>query len=458
MRYLIKNGLVVNAANSQMADVLVENGKIAAVENVIEPVNNIRIIDAEGMYLFPGAIDPHVHMHLKTAAGYSSDDFFTGSRAALLGGTTTLIDFVTPEKGEPLCEALRKRKEEAKKTLTDYSFHVSPVEWRDSMPAEIKNCIEKEGITSFKVYMAYKESIGLEDKDLERVMQAVAAAGGMVTIHCEDGDRIEELRNRFYEEGKREPKYHPLSRQAEAEASAVEKAIKTAGRTGCPLYIVHVSSALSLQHIAEARQRGQQVYAETCPQYLLLNDSVYDAPFEQSAPFVLSPPLRKKEDNRKLWDALNSGVLQTTGTDHCPFTMEQKRLGLNDFRKIANGAGGVEHRLGLLYTYGVLQKRFDLNRLVAIAATNAAKTFGLYPQKGVIRPGSDADIVIWNPNGKHTVSAKTHHMSCDTDIYEGFEIQGEVRYVLLRGELVATDGRLHKERCNGKFLKREKIC
>ena len=458
MRYLIKNGLVVNAANSQKADVLVENGKISAVGNDINPGNNTMVINAERMYLFPGAIDPHVHMHLKTAAGFSSDNFYTGSRAALLGGTTTLIDFVTPGKGEPLCEALRKRKEEAKTAVTDYSFHVSPVEWRDTIPFEIKECIEKEGITSFKVYMAYKESIGLDDDDLERVMHAVARAGGMVTIHCEEGDHIEALRNRFYDEGKREPKYHPLSRPPEAEASAVEKAIKMAGRTGCPLYIVHVSSALSLKHIAEARQRGQKVYAETCPQYLLLNDSVYDAPFEQSAPFVLSPPLRKKEDNRQLWDALKNDILQTTGTDHCPFTMEQKRLGIYDFRKIANGAGGVEHRLGLLYTYGVLQNRFDLNRLVAITATNAAKIFGLYPQKGIIRPGSDADIVIWNPDSKHTVSAKTHHMHCDTDIYEGFEIKGEAKYVFLRGELVVTDGRLHKERSNGKLLKREKIC
>ncbi len=457
MTLLIKNGIVVNADESRRADVLIEKGKILrmAAEINLTAKGMTTVLDANGHYLFPGGIDPHVHMHLPTAAGYSSDDFHSGSKAALFGGTTTLIDFVTPQRDQMLCEALDKRKQEAANCLTDYSFHVSPVKWRSSLPEEIKHCIEKEGITSFKVYMAYKDSIGLEDPDLKRVMQAVANAGGMVTIHCEEGDEIEALRNRFYQEGKRSPAFHPLSRPPEAEANAVKKAIGMAADTGCPLYIVHVSSSLSLQHIAKAQQNGQKVFAETCPPYLLLNDTKYNTPFEQSAPFVLSPPLRKKRDNAALWKALNDHTLQTTGTDHCPFMMEQKRLGKEDFRKIANGAGGVEHRLGLLYTYGVLQNRININRFVALTSANAAKIFGLYPQKGVLAEGSDADVVIWNPEAGYTLSAETHHMHCDTDIFEGFEITGSPEQVITNGKVAIRNGKWIDKSVRGRFLYRK---
>ena len=463
MAILIKNGTIVNADKSFVADVLINNGIIEqiSVSSDIKKEQVSETIDATGRYLFPGGIDPHVHMYLPTPAGFSSDDFYTGSRAALFGGTTTLIDFVTPAKGELLTEALAKRKAEAARCLTDYSFHVSPVEWRDTLPDEIKICLEKEGITSFKVYMAYKESIGLEDDVLKKVMQAVAKAGGMVTVHCEEGDVVEEHRNRFYKEGKRSPHYHPLSRPAEAEAAAVKKAIgfaaltSTSSGSGCPLYIVHVSSALSLQHIQQAQQSGQKVFAETCPHYLLLDDAKYDGTFEKTAPFVLSPPLRKKEDNRALWQALANNTVQTVGTDHCPFTMEQKRLGLDDFRKIANGAGGVEHRLELLYTYGVLQNRIGLNRFVEITSANAAKIFGLYPKKGVIAEGSDADVVIWNPNTKKVISAKSHHMHCDTDIFEGLEITGSPEYVITNGKIAIRNGEWCGEEVRGNFLFRK---
>lgn len=455
MTLLIKNGNVVNADKSRRADVLIEKGKIRRMASKINLTtkDTTTVIDAKGHYLFPGGIDPHVHMHLSTAAGYSSDTFYTGSKAALFGGTTTLIDFVTPQRGQLLCDALEERKQEAANCLTDYSFHVSPVKWRSYLPDEIEHCIQKEGITSFKVYMAYKDSIGLEDHDLKRVMQSVANAGGMVTIHCEEGDEIEALRNRFYQEGKRSPAFHPLSRPPETEANAVKKAISMAADTGCPLYIVHVSSALSLHPIAKAQQDGQKVFAETCPHYLLLDDTKYNSPFEQSAPFVLSPPLRKKRDRSALWNALNDHVLQTTGTDHCPFMMEQKRLGKDDFRKIANGAGGVEHRLELLYTYGVLQNRININRFVALTSTNAAKIFGLYPQKGVLAEGSDADVVIWNPESDDTISAETHHMHCDTDIFEGLMIKGKPEHVIQGGKWIIRDGQWNTEP-KGRFLKR----
>jgi dihydropyrimidinase len=456
MTILIKNGTIVNTDRSFKADVLIENGVIRQISPSISP-DNLRdpeVIDAKGTYLFPGGIDPHVHMHLPTPAGYSSDDFLSGSQAALFGGTTTLIDFVTPAKGERLTEALSKRKQEASNCLTDYSFHVSPVEWRDSLPGEISDCIKTEGITSFKVYMAYKESIGLDDDPLEKVIRAVADAGGMVTVHGEDGDEVERLRNRFYDEGKRSPYYHPLSRPPETEATAVKKVIGMAEKAGCPLYIVHVSSALSLKHIKEAQARGQEVYAETCPHYLLLDDSKYEGTFEETAPFVLSPPLRKKADNEALWKALSEDIVQTVGTDHCPFTMEQKRTGINDFRKIANGAGGVEHRMELLYTYGVRQNRISLNRFVEITSYNAARVFGLYPRKGIIAEGADADIVIWDPDIKKTISAKTHHMHCDSDIFEGFEISGAARHVITNGKVAIYNGKRTNKEIKGSFLKR----
>ncbi len=455
MAILIKNGIVVNADGKKVTDILIDDGLIKKIDSGIN-VNRFKkaeIIDAEGKYIFPGGIDPHVHMHLPTAAGFSSDDFYTGSRAALSGGTTTIIDFVTPHKDEPLCEALQKRKSEAVNCLTDYSFHVSPVEWRESMPSEIKNCT-KEGITSFKVYMAYKDTIGLDDDTLKRVMKNVASTGGTVTVHCEDGDEIEKLRNKFYEEGKLSPEYHPLSRPAVLEAAAVKKAIDFAAETNCKLYIVHVSSKLSLQYIISSQAKGQKVYAETCPHYLLLDDSKYQGDFEHTAPFVLSPPLRKKDDNNALWKALAESTVQTVGTDHCPFNMEQKRMGLHDFRKIANGAGGVEHRLTLLFTYGVLTGKISLNKFVELTSANAAKIFGLYPQKGVIAEGSDADIVIWDTGIKKTISTKNHIMNCDNDIYEGFEISGSPGIVIKRGEIVFKEGKLEENISNGRFLYR----
>jgi len=456
MSVLIKNGMLVTAERTFAADILLEDGKISRVEIPGTITHSAeKIIDATGMLIFPGGIDPHVHMHLPTPAGYSSDDFLSGSRAALFGGTTTLIDFVTPHKGEPLREALIKRKAEAANCLTDYAFHVSPVEWRNSMPAEIKACVEEEGSPSFKVYMAYKESIGLEDEDLQKVFHAVAEAGGMVTAHCELGDEIEELRNRFVKNGQTTPAFHPLSRPARLEAAAVEKAIGFAAEASCSFYIVHVSAAASLKPIRQAQQRGQKVFAESCPHYLLLDDSRYRGSFEQTAPFVLSPPLRKKSDNRALWDALADGTIQSMGTDHCPFTMDQKRNGLHDFRKIANGAGSVEHRLALLYTYGVLQNKISLNRFVELTSTQPAKIFGLYPRKGALLPGSDADIVIWNPEKEQVISAQTHHMHCDTDIYEGFKTRGAPEYVIVRGELAVERGAWKGNALKGRFLKRK---
>ena len=433
---LIKNGTIVNSDSTLVADLLIENGKIIKIEgNLLGNSSSDKVIDAKDCYVIPGGIDPHVHMHLPSPAGYSADDFLSGSKAALHGGTTTLIDFVTPKKRQSLNKAIEQRKNEALKSRTNTYFHVSPIEWRNSMEDEIKNCFE-DGFKSFKVYMAYKSSIGLNDDVLFNVMKAVGKAGGTVTVHCELGDDIEELRNKFAEESKLSPEYHPLSRPSKLEAEAIKKAIELAKKASCPIYIVHVSAKESLVYIKQAQASGQAVIAETCPQYLLLDDSKYIGDFDQTAPFVMSPPLRKKEDNNELWKALTDDTIKTLGTDHCPFTLKQKETGEHDFRSIPNGAGGVEHRLALLYTYGVLTGKISMNQFVALTSTNAAKIFSLYPAKGIIAVGSDADIVIWDKYKENIISTKTHHSNCDINVFEGIKTIGIPKVVILHGEII----------------------
>jgi dihydropyrimidinase len=453
MKILIKNGIIVSSTDRYKSDILINNGRIDSIEPHIDADGVSRLIDADGRYVFPGGIDPHVHMHLPGPAGFSSDDFSSGSRAAFFGGTTTLLDFVTPGRGESLTHALSERIAEAENSLADYSFHVSPVEWRNTTESEIAECI-RMGVTSFKVYMAYKDSIGLNDSDILKVMKAVGKAGGLVTAHCESGDEIEILRNKFISENHFEPAYHPLSRPSEYESGAVKRAIDMAFLADCPLYIVHVSAKESVMHIQEAKGRGQRVFAETCPQYLLLDDAKYAGEFSTTAPYVISPPLRKKEDNDSLWDAVSGGIIDTIGTDHCPFRREQKASGLNDFRKIPGGAGGVEHRLEMMFTYGVLEKRITLNRMIDLCSARPAKIFGLYPGKGEIMAGSDADLVIWDPDSENTISAKTHKQNCDINIFEGIITKGVSEYVIARGKFVIEKGDLVNADYRGNFLKR----
>lgn len=451
MRILIKNGTIVTSTEKYFSDILISDGHIQQIDVDIRSSATDMVIDATGHYIFPGGVDPHVHLHLKGPAGFSADDFYSGSRAALFGGTTTLLDFVTPRRGQSLTEALQNRRQEATDSLTDYSFHVSPVEWRKTTAQEICDCSD-EGIGSFKVYMAYKDTIGLNDNDLYNVMKAVGKAGRIVTVHCEDGDGIGKLRDKYFTEHHTGPEFHPLSRPPEMEASAVEKAIRIANEAGCPLYIVHVSSGESLKYIQRAQATGQKVYAETCPQYLLLDDSRYSGDFASSAPFVMSPPLRKKEDNEALWNAISSGIINTVGTDHCPYSLSQKETGSGDFRKIPNGAGGVEHRLELLYTYGVLTKRFSINRMVDLFSTAPAKIFGLYPLKGDIQVGREADLVIYNPGSERIISVKSHHQNCDSNIYEGIKTRGHVAFIIAGGRLVIENGKLTDPEPKGKYL------
>lgn len=454
MKTLIKNGTIVTSTQQYVSDILIQEGKIVKIDVKISDSEAERVIQAKDLFIFPGGIDPHVHLDLPTPAGNSSDDFLNGSIAAIYGGTTTIIDFVTPHKGQPLPEALNNRIKEAENSLIDYSFHVSPVDWRPTSEDEIQQCIEL-GFPSFKIYLAYKDSVGLDDEAAYHVMKTVGKFSGMVTAHCELGDEINTFRDFYFSQNMVSPLYHMLSRAARLESLAVKRAIDIADQTNCPLYIVHVSAGDSLKHIHLAQQSGQPIFAETCPQYLLLDESRYNGDFEQTVKYVISPPLRAIEDSALLWEGIQNHVIQTVGTDHCPFSLKQKSVGVNDFRKIPNGAGGIEHRLELLYTYGVLNNLISVNQMVDITSTQPAKIFGLYPQKGEIAVGSDADIVIWNPNTESTISAKTHHSKADISIYEGFKVKGSAQYVISRGNTVLENGKLNVDLPLGNLLRRK---
>lgn len=451
-KLLIKNCNIVSSERTFFSDILIEDGKIINIANSIENIDDCEQIDAKKQYVFSGGIDPHVHMHLPTPAGYSSDDFFTGSKAALFGGTTTIIDFVTPQKKQSLVEALSERKKEAENSLTDYSFHVSPIDWHEGIEDEILQLI-KQGINSFKVYMAY--SIGLKDDVLLKVMKVIAEAGALLTVHAEIGDTIEDLRNSFAKQGKLLPEYHALSRPNYTEGDAVKKIIEFSEQTNCPVYIVHVSAKESVEHIKNAHKRGLKIYGETCPQYLLLTDEKLKGDFKETAKYIFSPVIRKKDDNNKLWQGIKDNTISTIGTDHCPFTFEQKKQGINDFRKIPNGAGGVEHRMSLLYTYGVLKGKISINEFVSLSSTNSSKIFGLYPKKGEIAVGSDADLIIWKSDINEIISVKTHHQNCDLNIYEGVQIKGKPEIVIKSGKVIIENNEILNQEIKGKYLKRK---
>jgi len=453
MDLLIKNGIIVSSEKIYKSDIIINKGIISEISKNKNGSSFSEIIDAKGKYIFPGGIDPHVHMNLPTPAGLSSDNFFTGTKAAIYEGTTTIIDFVTPEKGQNLIDAFQQRKKEAENSLADYSFHVSPVDFHKGIENEIEELI-RIGITSFKVYMAYKDSIGLDDDVLIKIMKVIASNNALLTVHAEIGDDIDSLKNQFAEEGKLSPEYHALSRPNFTEAEAVKKLINFSQQTGCKVYIVHVSTKESVALIKEAQKKGLNIFAETCPQYLLLNDSKLKGAFVNSAAYVFSPPLRKNEDRSALIQGLRNGILQTTGTDHCPFSFEQKKIGEIDFRKIPNGAGGVEHRMTLLYTYGVVPEIIDLNLFVKITSSNAAKIFGIYPQKGEIEVGSDADLIIWNTEVNEDISAVNHHQNCDLNIYEGMTIKGKPESVIKNGKIILHKNVLYLENIKSYFLKR----
>ena len=453
---LFRGGTIVSDNRSYRGDILVAGETITAVgERLAKPAAIDRIIDASGCLVFPGGIDPHVHFALQTPAGVSADDFASGSRAALAGGTTTVIDFVTPGRGESLSAALAVRKEAARKSLCDYGLHMSVTAWNDRTLPELEACCRDAGIGSVKAYLAYKETIGLDDGEFLALLDAARKLNFLTLVHAESGDMVSYLQNRLMAAGKTAAGSHPLSRPPDVEGDAVERALLMARLAGVPLYVVHVSTRQGIAAVAAARRRGQGAIAETCPQYLLLDEGRYQGETDAAALHVMSPPLRQREHQSALWEALASGMAQTIGSDHCPFNLEDKRRhAADDFTRVPGGVGGVEYRLPLLYTFGVRAGRISLPRFVDLVATRPAKIFGLYPRKGTIRPGSDADLVIWDPEKKWTVAAMGQWQRCDHTVYEGLELHGAPRLVFSRGEAVFVDGRVEAGAGRGTYLGR----
>ena len=457
MGILIKNGTIVSASDKFVGDVYCDGDKIVAVGTGLVKQNAAdTVIDASGQMVFPGGVDAHVHMELPFMGTESSDDFETGTAAGVAGGTTSIIDFVIPSRGQDLLDGLAMWKEKARKAVADYAFHMAVTWWGDKTRAEMQQCVSQEGIPSFKTFMAYRGAIGVDDYELVHVMETARDAGGLVTVHAEHGDVVVALQKKLVAEGKLEPKYHAISRPAPVEGEATGRAIMMARLLGEPVYVVHVTCREAIDAIAEARRRGQVVMGETCPQYMLLDDSVYEKPDFEGAAYVMSPPIRPKGHQDALWAAIASGVLQVVATDHCPFNqVGQKDMSRDNFTKIPNGAAGIENRLGLLWTYGVMAGRIDVNRFVDIFATQPAKIFGLYPRKGAILPGADADIVVFDPAGSSTISAKTHHHRCDRNIFEGYEVKGKVSHTIVAGRVQFKNGSLDVQRGAGRFLPRK---
>jgi dihydropyrimidinase len=452
---IIKNGSVVTATDTYTADVAITNGKINAIGADLPTQNASKILDASGKLVMPGGIDVHTHLDMPFGGTTSADDFETGTRAAAFGGTTTLIDFAIQYKGQPLRQAFDTwMNKAASKATCDYAFHCIVTDVSGGQLSEMNDLVH-EGVTSFKLFMAYPGVFMLDDGSIFKALQTTSKNGGMICMHAENGSAIDVIVQQALAEGKRAPKYHALTRPTTAEAEAVGRAIALAEMAGAPIYIVHLSCNDALEKIREARDRGLPVYAETCPQYLYLSLENMDAPGFEGAKYVFTPPLREKWNQDKLWSGLKHDHLQVVSTDHCPFCFkEQKEMGRDDFTKIPNGGPGVEHRMSLIYSGGVASGRFSANRFVELVSTTPAKLFGLFPRKGTIAIGSDADLIIFDPKRKHTISAKTHHMRVDYSMFEGIEVTGMPDVVLSRGRVVVDADKFLGRAGQGEFLRR----
>ena len=452
MRVLVEGGRIVTAAQDYPADILVEDGRISAVGS-FGGVEADEAIDASGLLVFPGGIDPHTHLDTPVAGTVISDDFDSGTRAAAVGGTTTIIDFAIQDKGDdPRSSLDRWHGMAAGRTAVDYAFHQIITDLPDRMLPSLDGLID-EGVTSFKLFMAYPNTWMLDDGVIFKAMRRTAENGGFIMLHCENGYAIDALVRDALARGETDPVHHARTRPALAEDEATRRGIALAEMAGVPLYVVHMSSAGAAQAMAEARDRGVRAYAETCPHYLLLTDELLAGPGFEGANYVCSPPLRSEEHHGPLWNGLKVGGLQTVGTDHAPFFFEQRLAGRGDFSKIPNGLPGIEWRMILLYHYGVAEGRISLNRFVEITSTNAAKLFGLYPRKGEIAPGSDADLVIFDPAGSSALSADTQVTNCDYNPYEGRVLEGRIRTVMLRGRVIARNGRYTAPSPAGAFVR-----
>ena len=456
MSVLIKNGRIITATDDYIADVFIEGETISSIGKNLS-LNADQVIDATGKLIMPGGIDPHVHLDMPFMGTYSSDNYETGTRAALFGGTTTVIDFILQKQGHSLHAALDEWNGRATgNAVGDYSFHMAVTDFNEETKKEIKDIIEIEGISSFKTFMAYKGALMIDDRQMIGLMQEVKKQGGLINVHATNGDMIDYLVAKHRNEGKLSPLYHYLSQPEVTEAEASGRFADMANYTGCPGYIVHLTCEGALNAVRNATRRNQKLFVETCIQYLLLDATLYADDFE-SAKWVMSPPLREKKDQATLWAGINQGLVNVVATDHCPFKWEQKLMGKDDFSKIPNGHPAIENRMELLFSEGVNKGKITLHKFVEVSATNAAKIFGMFPKKGTIAVGSDADILIFDSDEKHTISAKTHHMNVDYSGYEGWEVTGKVKTVLLRGKVAIENNQCKVDNGYGKFIKRKKV-
>ena len=455
MKTLIRGGTVVTATDLYRGDVLIEDDRISAIGTAFEGGAADRVLDATDKYVLPGGIDVHTHLDMPFGGTTSADDFESGTIAAAHGGTTSIVDFAIQYRGQTLRQALDAwwAKADGKATI-DYGFHMIVTDLNDAVEREM-DALVAEGVTSFKLFMAYPGVFMLDDASIFRALLRTRENGGTICMHAENGGVIDVLVQRALAEGKTEPKYHALTRPARAEAEATHRAIALAEIAGVPIYIVHLSAPEALEMVTAARDRGLPAYAETCPQYLFLSYDNYEEPDFAGAKYVMSPPLRPKEGQDRLWRGLAGNDLQAISTDHCPFCMrEQKELGRGDFSKIPNGAPGIETRMSLVFDGGVRTGKISLNRFVELTSTSPARIFGLFPRKGTVAPGSDADLVVFDPNRKQKLSAKTLHMKVDYNPYEGREVTGVSETVLSRGKVVVENGKFVGKAGSGSFLKR----
>ncbi len=459
MATLIKNGKIIRSDKTFCADVLIEGERILKIqENINE--DGLHVIDAKGCYVFPGFIDTHTHFDLDTGYTKTSDDFNTGTKAAIMGGTTTILDFATQDKGDTLKKAFDVWTLKAEgNSFCDYGFHMAITDYNDDVEKEMEEIVSM-GMPSFKLYMAY-DALRVHDGCIYRALRKSKDIGGIIGFHCENGDIINTLIKESKEKGEKTPYFHPLSKPPEVEGEATERVIAIADMVKSPLYIVHVTCKESLEKIERAKEQGVKVYGETCPQYLFLDISKYgnenDDNFE-GAKYVLSPPLRDKKNQDILWNGIKNNIIDFIGTDHCSFNFKgQKDLGIDDYSKIPNGIPGVEHRVSIIYTEGVIKNKITINKLVEILSTNGAKFFGMYPDKGEILEGSIADIVIYDPSENFTISYKNQHQNVDYTPYEGYEVNGKIKHVFLRGNHVVEDGKMVIEKPLGSFIKRKKF-
>ena len=452
---LVRNGTVVTARETTLADVLIEGSRIEAVLPGISPPPGATVIDATGTYVIPGGIDAHTHLDMPFGGTTSADDFETGTRAAAFGGTTTIVDFAIQARGTRMRDALDTWWKKAEgRACVDYGLHMIVTDLGNAGLEDMDDMV-REGVASFKLFMAYPNVLMVDDATIFKALSRTAKNGALICMHAENGSVIDVIIARALAEGKTAPIYHALTRPPRAEAEAVHRAIAMAEIAGAPVYIVHLSSEDALNEVREARDRGVPAFAETCPQYLLLSIEELERPNFEGAKYVFTPPLRPREHQPKLWAGLRQDHLQVVSTDHCPFCFkDQKVLGKDDFTKIPNGGPGIENRLQLIYHHGVNQGQLSLNRFVELTSTAPARIFGMYPRKGEIAPGSDADLVIWDPRAEHVISAQTHHMRVDYSMFEGFRVRGNARTVISRGEVIVDRGEFLGKPGRGEYLRR----